>query len=141
VIHFHSKKTKEETSTTQRRGALYEKCAMAYCRRKGLKIIAKNLRLSRGEVDCLAWDAKKNYLVILEVRGRASSKYRPSRFISKKKLEKLKSLGRLLVVQHRCSVRIFLLEVTGELPKRYLLWGLEYFPEKLGLTLRAFEVL
>ncbi|MFM8314870.1 MAG: YraN family protein [Deltaproteobacteria bacterium] len=122
-------------------GALYEKCAVAYCRRKKLKIISRNLRLNRGEIDCLAWDKKNSKLIVIEVRGRAKKQFLPSRFISKQKIDKLKSGALILAHKYRCPVRIILLEVVGSLPKESLVWGLEWFPERLGLSLQDFEIL
>jgi Holliday junction resolvase-like predicted endonuclease len=126
--------------TKKSRGASYEKCAVAYCRRKKLKIISKNLRIRKGEIDCLAWNSKNQKLILIEVRGRINSKYRPSRFIAPQKIKKLKELAVRLAYRHRCSVRIVLLEVIGDLPKDHLLWGLEWFPERLGLVLRDYEI-
>ena len=126
--------------TKTSRGAIYEKCVVAYCRKKGLKIISRNLRIRRGEIDCLAWNSKNQKLILIEVRGRGNSNYRPSRFIAPKKIKKLKDLAMSLAYRHKCSVRIVLLEVIGAIPKDYLLWGLEWFPERLGLKLRDFEI-
>ena len=126
--------------TTKSKGVLYEKCVRAYCRRRGFQILSRNLRLSGGEIDCLAWDQTKNTLIIIEVRGRKQQKYAPSKFLSRSKVERLKKMAMILVKQKKCSVRIYLLEVIGNLPAVYLQWGIEYFPEKLGLVLRDFEV-
>ena len=134
-------KIKKSQTTTKEKGDLYERCAVAYCRKKGFKILGKNLRINRGEIDCLAWDENKNTLIIIEVRGRSSEKYLPSRFIAPQKIERLKTLAMSLVHQKRCSVRIYLLEVTGTLPQAHLQWGLSYFPEKLGLKIRDYEIL
>jgi Holliday junction resolvase-like predicted endonuclease len=125
---------------TQFKGLAYEKCARAFCRRKGFKILSQNLRLKGGEIDCLAWDDINKRLIVVEVRGRSNSKYPPARFISHKKIEKLKTLALSLVRQKRCAVRIYLLEVKGNLPKDHLIWGLEYFPERLGLTLKDYQI-
>lgn len=127
--------------TTKKKGDLYERCAVAYCKKKGFKVLGKNLRINRGEIDCLAWDENKNTLIIIEVRGRSNEKYLPSRFISPQKVERLKTLAMSLVQQRGCSVRIYLLEVIGTLPHAHLQWGLSYFPEKLGMKIRDYEIL
>jgi len=134
-------KNMKSQTTTKQKGDLYERCATAYCRKKGFKVLGKNLRMSRGEIDCLAWDENKNTLIIIEVRGRSNEKYLPSRFIAPQKIERLKTLAMSLVQQKRCSVRIYLLEVIGTLPEAHLQWGLSYFPEKLGLKIRDYEIL
>lgn len=126
--------------TTQAKGLAYEKCARAFCRRKGFKVVCQNLRLKEGEIDCLAWDSLNKRLIVVEVRGRSNSKYPPARFISPKKIEKLKTLALSLVRENRCAVRIYLLEVKGSLPKDHLIWGVEYFPERLGLTLKDYQI-
>jgi hypothetical protein len=126
--------------TTRTKGQAYEKCVRAFCRRKRFKILHQNLRLKEGEIDCLAWDASNGRLIIVEVRGRANANFAPARFISQKKLSRLKALALSLIQKNRCPVRIYLLEVKGALPKDHLIWGLEYFPERLGLSLKEYEI-
>lgn len=138
-LKFNDTKQNLNLSKKQK-GAIYEKVAFSYCRRKKLKIIARNLRVGRGEIDCLAFCAKNKQWVILEVRGRRTIKYRPSRFISLKKLEILKSMGQLLSQKYQCSVRIVLLEVLGEIADPRLIWGVNFYPELLGLKIKDYEL-
>ncbi|MFM8316510.1 MAG: YraN family protein, partial [Deltaproteobacteria bacterium] len=123
--------SKKVSITTKSKGELYEKCALAYCRRRRWRVLERNLRLKGGEIDCLAWDSRCQRLVLIEVRGRIETRYSPSKFLSKKKIERLKRLATALARAQKCSIRIVLLEVIGELPKAHLQWGLELFPEKL----------
>jgi Holliday junction resolvase-like predicted endonuclease len=128
------------TASTKNKGDQYEKCALAFCRRKGIQVVAQNLRFKEGEIDCLAWDPKQKSLIVIEVRGRTNARYLPSRFISPKKLNRLKSMALTLSREKKCSVRIYLLEVIGNVPREKLQWGLEFFPEALGLRLRDYEI-
>lgn len=134
----NSQSSKPRTKTAQ--GAIYEKCAISYCRKKGLKVLSRNLRIHRGEIDCLAWNPKTKKLILIEVRGRKSFNYRPSRFIAPQKIKKLKDLAMALANRYKCSVRIVLLEVIGDIPTDSLIWGMEWFPERLGLELRDFDI-
>jgi len=129
---------KKNNSTEK--GRSYEKCVRAYCRRKKLTILKQNLRVKRTEIDCLAWDSNLNQYVIIEVRGRSNSKFPPSKFISPQKLKRLKDFAMSLVFREKKSVRLYLLEVIGVLPKAHLNWGLEIFPEKLGLQMQDYQI-
>ncbi len=126
--------------TSSEKGNLYERCARAYCRKKGFQILKQNLRVKNTEIDCLAWDSKRNIYIVIEVRGRCNRNYAPSKFLSPRKMLKLRQFAVSLAQQKKSSVRIFLLEVIGPLPHAYLRWGIEYFPEKLGLCIMDYEI-
>lgn len=131
---------KDQKISSSVKGKNYERCARAYCRTKGFKILHHNLRVKKTEIDCLAWNPKSGCYEIIEVRGRANRKYPPSKFISPRKLERLRAFALQLACYKKVAVRITLLEVLGELPKAHLQWGLDWCPEKLGLELRAYEI-
>jgi putative endonuclease len=48
-------------------GARAEDAAAAFLKRKGMRILGRNLRMRRGEVDCVALDGKT--LVFVEVKA------------------------------------------------------------------------
>ena len=121
-------------------GRGYERCVRAYCRKKGFKILKQNLRTNKTEIDCLAWDSKFHCYWVIEVRGRSNELYQPSRYISPSKLRKLRNFAFHLASEKKISVRICLLEVIGKLPQEHIQWGLEWFPERLGLMLRDYEI-
>ncbi|WP_148716706.1 YraN family protein [Chitinolyticbacter meiyuanensis] len=55
------------------RGAAAEARAAAYLQRQGLRIVERNWRCRRGEIDLIARDG--NTLVFVEVRARASRSF------------------------------------------------------------------
>jgi len=52
-------------------GKLGENLAVEYLQREGLKVIVRNYRCPKGEMDIIAWDG--DCLVFVEVRSRTSS--------------------------------------------------------------------
>ncbi|RMH44793.1 MAG: YraN family protein [Deltaproteobacteria bacterium] len=54
-------------------GRAAERVAVRYLRRKGLRIVARNVRLPSGEIDIVARDG--DTLVFVEVRCRASGRW------------------------------------------------------------------
>jgi len=57
----------------QREGKIGEKIASKYLEEKGYKIIIKNFRCYRGEIDIIA--KEKDTLIFVEVKTRTSTKY------------------------------------------------------------------
>jgi len=130
----HSKENKSE------KGKQYERCVRAFCRSKGFKILHQNLRTPKTEIDCLAWDPRLQQFIVIEVRGRSNLKYPPSKFISPQKLKKLRDFSFFLAWTKKRSVKLYLLEILGPLPKEHLRWGLEFFPELLGLQIKSYAI-
>jgi len=75
-----------------------------------------NWNLKAGEIDILAID-KQRILRIIEVRGKTSSRLRPSQTLSFAKKTRLKTLAHLVQSRYRRKVRIELLEIIGQLPQ------------------------
>ncbi len=125
---------------TFRLGRSYERCVKAFCRKKGLRIVQQNLRQKSTEIDCLAWDPQFRRYWVIEVRGRSNARYRPSHCIGPRKLKKLRDFAFRLSCEKKTSVKICLLEVIGKLPVVHAQWGLEWFPERLGLILKDYEI-
>lgn len=50
-----------------------ERMAEAYLQQKGLRIVERNYRTARGEIDLVAWDG--DVLVFVEVRTRSGLRY------------------------------------------------------------------
>jgi Holliday junction resolvase-like predicted endonuclease len=65
----------------------------------GYTFVRENWHLKWAEIDLLFYHEKTRTLKIVEVRGRRSKKYLPSRMISWIKQKRLKNLA--LVVSHR----------------------------------------
>jgi Holliday junction resolvase-like predicted endonuclease len=67
-------------------------------------------------VDILAIDGGTR-LVLVEVRGRTDATYRPVRFLTGRKIARLRRLALSLSAKHRMPVRIELVEIVGRKPK------------------------
>lgn len=57
--------------STRETGTLYEESAALYLERHGYRILEKNFRCQRGEIDLIAMDGE--YLCFVEVKFRESS--------------------------------------------------------------------
>lgn len=69
-----------------------EDAASEYLRKKGYKIIARNLRLKGGELDIVAQDGRT--LVFVEVKTRRSEAFGgPAEAVDPRKREKMRSLA------------------------------------------------
>jgi len=69
-----------------------EKLAIDYLLKKGYRILEKNFRTQFGEIDIIAKHG--NYIVIVEVRRRASESFGgPELSVNHKKQERLKKLA------------------------------------------------
>jgi putative endonuclease len=63
----------EEAITAQALGRKGEEIALEYLRKKKYRIVERNFRLSRGEIDIIAYDGTT--LVFCEVKARASYEF------------------------------------------------------------------
>ncbi len=80
-------------------GALGERIAVEYLRKKGYHIRETNFRRQEGEIDIIAQD--RDYLVFVEVRTRTSSEFgTPEESVTKAKKEKLVSLALAYLQTH-----------------------------------------
>lgn len=69
-------------------GAAYEDLACSYLRRKGYKVLDRNVYLLKKEVDIVALD--RDTVVFVEVKGRRSARFgEPSEAVGRKKQERL----------------------------------------------------
>lgn len=64
---------KKPTSPSQRKGLHYEKLALKYLKKQGLKFSGKNYHCRLGEIDLIMLDHEG--IVFIEVRYRANSNY------------------------------------------------------------------
>lgn len=75
-----------------RRGKVYEDIAEEYLKSIGYRILGRNVRCKRGEVDIVALDG--DTLVLVEVKGGRSSAFgHPAERFSREKLRRLISCG------------------------------------------------
>ena len=92
-------------------GRRYEELAVRRLRKQGYAVLARNMRLSIGEVDILAQDSRG--IVLVEVRGRKRTEFAPALTLSFRKKARLKMLQKFLAAKYRESVHIELWEVIG----------------------------
>lgn len=118
----------------KQRGSLYERCALAFCEERALVPLRRNVVVPPGEIDLLAEDTRTGALVVIEVRGRASARFRPSRWLSAAKIARLRRIGAWVAWKSRRPVRVLFLEVVGRIPDP----GARDLPP--GLTWEAFEI-
>jgi len=111
-------------------GARAEAAAARYLKRRGYRILARNLRTRIGEIDIVATDG--DWLVVVEVRSRREdSPVSPRETLTRNKRRKLRALTEQLRKRHRLGdkpVRVDLVEVTldqrGKVKSCQLLPGL-----------------
>jgi putative endonuclease len=81
-------------------GDIGEKLARDFLKKKGYKIIGSNFRCREGEIDIIA--RKKDYLVFVEVRTKASTGFgSPEESVTFAKKEKLISSALTYMSEHR----------------------------------------
>ena len=111
-------------------GARAENAAARYLKRRGYRILERNLRSRIGEIDIVATD--DDWLVVVEVRSRREdSPVSPRETLTRKKRRKLRALTEQLRKQYHLQdrpVRVDLVEVTlnqrGKVKSCQLLPGL-----------------
>ncbi len=81
-------------------GALGERKAVEYIKKKGYRIVEKNFRCREGEIDVIA--RHRDYLVFVEVRTRTGSDFgTPEESVTAAKKDKLVSLALSYLQTHR----------------------------------------
>lgn len=86
--------------STRQVGDFYERVAVSYLEKAGVKILCKNFRIQRGEIDIIGREA--DYLVFFEV------KYRKERqvsyeAVSVQKQRKVRELARIYLYKNKIS--------------------------------------
>lgn len=93
-------------------GALGEKMAVEYLKKRGYHIVETNFRCREGEIDIIARD--KDYLVFIEVRTRRGSSFgTPEESVAAAKKEKLTSLAFAYLQTHRKSPSLWRFDVVA----------------------------
>ncbi|MDQ7037583.1 MAG: YraN family protein [Aquificota bacterium] len=94
-----------------RRGKVYEDIAEEYLKSIGYRILGRNVRCGRGEVDIVALDG--NTLVLVEVKGGRTEEFgHPAERFSEEKLRRLISCG--YEISGGRPFRVDLIVVFGE---------------------------
>lgn len=87
------------TGSKQRTGRHGEELAVRHLRRKGYKIIERNFRTRRGEIDIIA--RHRGVLVFIEVKARKSMRYGDPKFaVTKDKQRKISMVALEYLKQH-----------------------------------------
>ncbi len=86
-------------SPTQRLGAEIETIVEAHLIQMGYRMVARNWRVPRGEIDRVAWDG--GLLCFIEVRGRATGAFgQPGATVDRRKQKRLVRTAMEYVVKH-----------------------------------------
>ena len=97
-----------------------EAAAEQYLRRKGYRIVARNLRSQLGELDLVAEDGR--VLVFVEVKARRTGAFGGAIYaVHQRKQEKLIQLAALYLARHHikdrlCRFDVVLLQAVGDGP-------------------------
>ena len=116
-----------------------EDAAAKYMKRRGCRVIARNLRLPMGEIDLLCVEKSSGTLVIVEVKARqyrdtARVSIDPSASVTHKTRAKLRSLARALKQRPQyaqCPIRIDVISVRFA-PGRRRPTQIGYYPAAVG---------
>lgn len=125
------------------KGQEYERVARFLLPQRGLKLLGKNLRLGKLEIDLLAFDERSKEFVVIEVRGRESSRYLPSDYFQESKKKRVMTWAAVRLAGEK--YRIELWELIGVIPaaplKRKLFYTrLRFRPQGAGITLKTYEL-
>lgn len=100
-------------------GVRGERLAASHLRQQGIRILAKNVRCGKGELDLVALDG--DTLVFVEVRSRGSEDYMtPEASVRWKKRQSLRKAARWFVKARRLKgmqTRFDMVAVVGEIGK------------------------
>jgi putative endonuclease len=105
-----------QLSSTKAIGHHTEEYAARQLRRRGYRILERNVRFPDGELDIIA--VERDWLVIIEVRSHpVTSRVRPRSTISPDKLQRLQRLAERYTKQprfHHLHIRVDLVEVATD---------------------------
>ena len=95
-------------------GARGERAAARHLRRKGLRIVARNLRTRIGEIDLIAEDRRDpSLLIVVEVKSGVSDGVPPEHHVNGAKRRKLTTLAAGLLRRRRLAGRRIRFDLVG----------------------------
>ncbi|MDX9912089.1 MAG: YraN family protein [Phycisphaerales bacterium] len=107
----------EDALRKRRVGVIGERAAARACRRAGMRVIGRNLRLSAGEVDLLCLERDRWTLVVVEVKagrvGAATPLSSPEQHVDAGKARTLQTLCRSLARANGWTDRPWRIDVVG----------------------------
>ena len=105
---------------TRKRGTQGEDAAVVYLERKGYRILVRNFRFDRGEIDIVAEDCDR--LVFVEVKTRRSKIYgHPEEAITEAKCRQLWKVAEGYLFEHNlddqnCRFDVVAIEYNNNIP-------------------------
>lgn len=88
------------TFSTKKTGDKGEELAAEFLESKGYKIIKRNYRFGKGEIDIIAEDPEKEGLIFIEVKSRKNLEFgAPEYAITKNKIKQLKRIAELYLYE------------------------------------------
>jgi putative endonuclease len=92
------------SEATKKVGDEGEETAVEYLSSKGYEIIERNYRYGKGEIDIIAKDPEKNFLVFVEVKSRKNLEYgEPEYAITKNKIRQVKKMAEAYLYENEIS--------------------------------------
>lgn len=105
-------------TNTRAVGCIGEDIAAAHLRRRGYALRGRNVRVGRGEIDVIAYDAAQRCLVFVEVKHRSSfdPDYPAEALLTRRKKMRMLRAARAWVDRHdyRGSYRIDAVCIEGD---------------------------
>lgn len=98
-----------------RKGGWAEQEAATYLEAKGYRIVERNYRFGKGEIDIICW--KNPFLVFVEVKYRKNNDYGyPEDFVDARKLNRVKqtAVHFMSTKQYKGPVRYDVVSITGK---------------------------
>jgi len=82
-------------------GAIGEQTALKFLEVKGYKLVAKNFRFERAEIDLVVQDETRKLIVFVEVKTRKNKKFgEPEESVTQKKTEQICKSAEGFILQH-----------------------------------------
>ncbi len=79
-----------------------EQIAFDFLLAEGYKVLEKNYRYGKGEIDIIVSDPKDGFLVFVEVKSRQNLEYgEPEYAVTKNKIKQLKKIAKLYLYEHK----------------------------------------
>lgn len=90
----------KEFPSTRAKGDEGEELAVELLKGKGFEIIERNYRYGKGEIDIIAKDTAKGFLVFVEVKSRKNLEFgEPEYAITQKKIKQIKKIAELYLYE------------------------------------------
>ncbi|MDC1435751.1 YraN family protein [Gammaproteobacteria bacterium] len=126
--------TKKTASPSQVKGLYYEKLALKYLKKQGLKFLQNNYHCRLGEIDLVMHD--QGYIVFIEVRYRENSAFGNGLdTVNKSKQQKLIKTAQLYLIQNglyeKVPTRFDVISISRSKLKPELSWVKNAFQNEI----------